>query len=38
MVVAATFLAGLELTRDGTVELTQVVHWRSIRLSKPELS
>ncbi len=35
--VAGTFLAGLELTRDGTAELTQVVDWRSIRVGKPEL-
>ena len=35
--VAGTFLAGLELTRDGTAELTQVVDWRSIRLGSPEL-
>ena len=35
--VAGTFLAGLELTRDGTAELTQVVDWRSIRLGKLEL-
>ena len=35
--VAGTFLAGLELTRDGTAELTQVVDWRSIWVGKPEL-
>ncbi len=35
--VAGTFLAGLELTRDGTAELTQLVEWRSIRVSVPEL-
>ncbi len=35
--VAGIFLAGLELTRDGTAELTQVVDWRSIRVGKPKL-
>ena len=35
--LAGTFLAGLELTRDGTAELTQVVDWRSIRVGKPKL-
>ena len=35
--VAGTFLAGLELTRDGTAEFTQVVDWRSIRVGKPKL-
>ena len=35
--VAGTLLAGLELTRDGTAELTQVVDWRSIRVGKPKL-
>ena len=34
--VTGTFLAGLELTRDGKVELTQVHDWRSIRVGKPD--
>ena len=33
--VAGTFLAGLELTRDGTAELTQAVAWKSIWVGKP---
>ncbi len=34
--VAGTFLAGLELTRNGKAELTQFVSWESVRVERTE--
>ena len=33
--VASTFLAGVELARDGTLQLRQQQHWRTVLISAP---